>query len=195
MLRKILMIIFIISLSTQAQATEKNGKTYFALAGDYLMGTTGNLGAQAALGYQLFDSFALEAEAAYQNANVSDYPTINSDLTGFIYQDKDVNLFSFMINAVFTIDSGTMISPYFGLGAGITRNSNFDNQEKGLAYQAKAGINIDVSSEATLFLGYRYFSTYDQKHYIYYNGLTSSGSHLVDEISTSSVEIGYRYYF
>ena len=121
-----------------------------------------------ALGYRFGDVRA-EAEVSYTAANRNksggnevqkdDYDTLPS-----------LSILSFMANGWYEIDTGTMFSPFIGIGLGgfhgnfssgkskgAPDSSKFDFTGWGLAVQGGAGVAVEVTDGLSVQLGYRLF--------------------------------------
>lgn len=68
-----------------------------------------------------------------------------------------------MINAYYDVDLGMEdipVSPYIGIGAGLSMTNFIGASHYKPAYQAKAGVSYAVTPEIKLYAGYRYFGVY-----------------------------------
>ena len=80
---------------------------------------------------------------------------------------------SFMANGWYELDTGTPFSPFIGIGLGVANVSSSSGTHKdalddfeptefsgwGFAYQAGAGLGVEVADGFSIRLGYRLFGT------------------------------------
>lgn len=108
-----------------------------------------------------------------------------------ISSDATFSTQAVMINALydFTVDS---FSPYVGVGVGYARiGYEFENDEqndRGFAWQLRAGVNYAVSDKVTLDVGYRYLTTPEFER-------VDSDLALEAEASVHIVSVGARFGF
>jgi opacity protein-like surface antigen len=132
-----------------------------------------NIGATA--GYN-FDFFRLEGEMSYKQNEIS---KVSEQAYGIKYVNVDghVGAFAIMINGFFDLHNESPVTPYIGGGVGgaslsvsdtrgvdsnvgVLNNHIFrSDDEVVFAYQAGAGVEVDLTPHLSLDLGYRYFGT------------------------------------
>jgi opacity protein-like surface antigen len=119
-----------------------------------------------AFGYKM-DDIRVDIEALYSQLSkdtleTAPIPAIANNLTAF----------SGLVNVYYDVAIEDMpITPYIGIGVGAayiknplaTKVTNDKDSGFGFAYQAKAGVNYDVTPEIKLFAGARYFGSYGAK--------------------------------
>ena len=105
-------------------------------------------------------------------------------------------------NVYYDIDTGTEITPYIGVGGGVSnvsfkfketltpREYEVEDSVMALAFQAAAGIGYAVMEDLTLALGYRLTGTAEAKFSKYDTSKSKMGLTLVH-----NVELGIRYSF
>lgn len=107
-----------------------------------------------ALGYQGNSKNRFELELLYSqikkrnNTNV-----ICCDKVGILVNDDKIENMAFMINSYYQTTS----LPYFGAGIGFSKIKIFERDSVRPAYQLKAGINHNINSNMSMYLGYRHF--------------------------------------
>ena len=106
-------------------------------------------------------------------------------------------------NVYYDIDTGTEITPYIGVGGGVSNVSfkfketltpleyEVEDSVMALAFQAAAGIGYAVMEDLTLTLGYRLTGTTEAK-FSKYDMMTKSKMGLT---LVHNVELGLRYSF
>jgi OmpA-OmpF porin, OOP family len=175
--------ILLISQTSVAAAASSEG-TYFALEGGVnflqdsdlsitvpgpteiageLFYTTG-WAAGAAAGYECANGLALEAELAYRQNGLDGEEVMGTPLG----VDGTESSIAFMGNAKFNMDTGTLLTPFVGAGAGLAvlkvdaqpdGGGDFKDTDTQFAYQAMAGVSYAVSPHLHLALEYIYFAT------------------------------------
>lgn len=119
------------------------------------------IGLIGALGYDL-GVVRVEGEISYRSYDVD-----KVIIGGVRYsRDADVSNWSVMANGYYDLETRTSVTPYAGLGLGLTRAkrdiSGFDSESSTeLAYQLMLGAAFEVSSQAALTAGYRFFGYTD----------------------------------
>jgi opacity protein-like surface antigen len=155
-----------------------------ALAAPYLSGSIGmgmpgdliyadhtdRLGSSVAvdgtLGYN-FGSTRLEAAVGYQRHDLRDFA------------DEKMSILKGMANACYDFKAGSGITPYVMAGAGIA-DINFDHSSFGsesmtcFIWQAGAGIDIKISNNCSVDLGYRYSKPDRVRDHIFPTHVTGS---------------------
>lgn len=159
---------------------------------EYDLGAVGSLAA----GYATSFGLRAELEASYRWANKVD-------------GDKDPNAnwsgrartLAFMGNVLYDIDTGSPITPYIGVGAGIAqvkadaRNNltgaaaySFNDTDWVFAYQGIAGVSYSFTNNLAATLDYRYFDTVDPK-------FKGPNGRVEGEYASHSILLGLRYSF
>jgi len=115
-----------------------------------------------------FGRYRVEGELTYRKNDV-DQIEIESQSAGSIDADGDISTTSFMVNGYLDYENKTPITPYVGLGLGISIISfnditiagiDFvDDDAARLAAQLSAGLGYSVSDSLIIDLGYRYMIT------------------------------------
>lgn len=163
------------------------------------------LGVNAALGY-VIGPLRFEGEVSYRQSDI-DTLTVNSfTVSGLTFVgsatapvDGEATVIALMANSWFDFDTGTDFFPFIGGGIGIARvdgeiNSvgsvpvNLDDDDVVFAYQVGAGIGYEITDNAVISLGYRFFGTSDPE-------FSSGGFTDETEVMTHNVELGVRYRF
>jgi opacity protein-like surface antigen len=124
-----------------------------------------------ALGYQ-FGGIRAEAEFSYLSVNQNKIG--ETELKAEDYDAlPQLTAMSFMANGWYELDTGTPFSPFIGFGLGaanvtFTRETDKDAEDDfepmefsgwGFAYQAGAGLGVEVADGFSIRLGYRLFGT------------------------------------
>jgi opacity protein-like surface antigen len=127
--------------------------------------------ANGALGYQ-FGGIRAEAEFSYLSVNQNKIG--ETELKAEDYDAlPQLTAMSFMANGWYELDTGTPFSPFIGIGLGAVNVSfsaatpknapdEFEPTEStgwGFAYQAGAGLGVEVADGFSIRLGYRLFGT------------------------------------
>lgn len=128
-------------------------------AGQGVLETETGYAVGGAIGYEIYNGFAVEAEIAYR-ANEIDGGSIGA--TAFP-GGADIESLSFMGNVVYTAPEVYGFSPYLGGGAGTAGVSFSDNGERDyvFAYQGFAGVKRQLTETLSAGVEYRYFGTDD----------------------------------
>lgn len=120
-----------------------------------------------------FGMFRLEGEVSYKHGEVK---AITNEDTGFRFRGVEGSLgaLAVMANAFFDLHNNTPVTPYWGGGIGfavLNLSDTLGNDDVGrvlllpeddatvFAYQAGGGLEIAISPQLSLDLGYRYFGT------------------------------------
>ncbi|MFM7191813.1 MAG: outer membrane protein [Microcystaceae cyanobacterium] len=164
------------SYQNREQATEANassqGNTFFVFAP--------GISVNGAVGYRLED-FRVEAEYSFFNNGIDIASANGLRQAGFApaAASGDVNLYAYMVNFYYDIPlDNSRWKPYVGLGLGFYKSQingatasffnipslgvdipavNATSNNMPFAYQIRAGIGYEVSRNAEIYLGYRYF--------------------------------------
>ncbi len=198
-------------LSSAAANAGDSGKHYVSLTGEYIAsaradgaGVVNNVSIPGsidykngvaglvAIGYYISDNVRTEIEGGYRHLNGD---TLTFTVDGIKYtvsaSDKQVKAFSGMANIYYNFPTDGNLTPYIGVGAGLALE-----QEQGsnaFAYQTMAGLDYKVSSNSTVFAGYRYFGTTEFSNTYYVAGLgvvTEKAS-----VMAHAIDVGYRFSF
>lgn len=135
-----------------------------------------------------FGMLRVEGEVSYRGNDVD--RLVEEDGTSHSDSDAYVGVLALMLNAFIDIETGSMVTPYFGGGVGVANVSiedlpfYEDDDDSVLAYQLGAGLGFNVTRAFTIDLGYRYFDT---ERADFYKASMDYQSH--------SVAIGFRYTF
>lgn len=143
----------------------------------------------AAIGYRTPGGFRPELAI-----DISDHDIRSASIAGESGNvSGDVSAFRLMSNAWFDINTGTAVSPYFGVGIGLQNTDlklgNTKGDDSGFVYQIGAGIHYIVNPRTSVGLDYRYVVAQDPDF-----GLANR-SNLSGEYSASNIGLGIRYLF
>jgi len=126
------------------------------------------------IGYQFGKSYSTELEFAYKNG---DFDKVTGD-GGTSNLHGDITSKSFLINGIYFFDIRKFYSPYIGYGIGFsfqkaTQKGKGNGEDTTLAYQLKAGVEMEFNRNLSLLTGYKYFTT-DEVKFGFYNGKLTS---------------------
>ena len=116
-----------------------------------------------AAGYAWQNGLAIEGEFTYRQNGID-----QEALFGMLIPvDGFERSYALMANAYYRLDTGTIVTPYVGAGVGgalltIDADSvggNFSDDSIELAYQAMAGLAIEITPQLDAGLEYRFFGT------------------------------------
>ena len=124
-----------------------------------------------ALGYR-FGAVRVEGEGSYFSANLNKHPDLDIDQDDYETLPS-MSVLALMANGWFDVDTGTIFSPFIGIGLGGLQGTSssgvleiapddFEPVEHsgwGFAYQAGAGAAVEVTEGLSIRLGYRLFGT------------------------------------
>jgi len=132
------------------------------------------LGFNHSIGYQFGNSFSTELEFAYKNG---DFGKVTGE-GGTNSLQGDITSKSFLINGIYIFDIRKFYSPYIGYGIGFafqeaTQKAKGSGEDTTLAYQLKAGIEMEFNRNLSILTGYKYFTTNEAKFGFYNGELTS----------------------
>ncbi len=115
--------------------------------------------------------------------------------TGFLYngvKDSGITWFGavpVLANLVFRYENDSKFVPYIGAGAGgawtMVEGNSMNESTFVFAYQAKAGVAYEISPSMSVDVGYKFFSTAEQK----YTGLK------VTDVYCHFIGLGFTYKF
>jgi opacity protein-like surface antigen len=193
------------SISTQAAgkfyAVIGAGATLFPdpeVTDSTLPGVTGEIGTETgfnihgAIGYRISDAFRAEAEFTYRQNDIDQLTIAAFGLSASGAASGDVTSASGMINGYWDIPVSGMIKPYLGAGLGVSRvdaeltvaGVTGEGDDTVFAYQLMGGVQYDISSNAAVRVGYRFFATADPEF-----GTTES------EYTTHNIDAGVVFKF
>jgi len=143
---------------------------------------------------------SLEFEYSHLNPDVDKTALPYAD-PSFAITEGDVKLNNFMFNVIAKYPEGK-IHPYIGLGLGfsyidwsLSTSSpvhSISNDDTVFAWQMLAGVEIDLTKNFALDIGYRFFAT-ESGSDNYYDDYYDYDTHL--EYRTSMVTLGLKYKF
>ena len=143
------------------------------------------LGLNHSIGYQFGNSFSAELEFAYKNG---DFGKVTGD-GGTSSLHGEITSKSFLINGIYFFDIRKFYTPYMGYGIGFafqeaTQKGKGNSEATTLAYQLKAGVEMEFNKNLSLLTGYKYFTTNEAK-FGFYNG----------ELTSHTFEVGLKLQF
>lgn len=165
------------------------------------------LGANGALGYD-FGSFRADAEFTYLSSNfVFDvHKTNRRDERA--KADDTLTVLAGTANAWYDLDTGTVWSPYIGVGVGGAllqvklRTSQeqdppyFDGNGWGFVYKAGVGVAVEVLSGFSLVTGYQFFGTLETAVTDGKKETATTDDHTVSPtLMAHGVQVGMRFLF
>ncbi|MBV0899285.1 MAG: P44/Msp2 family outer membrane protein [Wolbachia endosymbiont of Fragariocoptes setiger] len=112
-----------------------------------------------ALGYQGNSKNRFELELLYSqikkrnNTKDNNYICLGKKENRISVNDAKIENTAFMINSYYQTTS----LPYFGAGIGFSKIKIFERDSVRPAYQLKAGVNHNINSNMSMYLGYRHF--------------------------------------
>ncbi len=210
MTRMFLMIFVLVSMAANAQAgqgwyvsgqggasflqdADLDDPTGILLALDTEVSFETGFNFAAATGYD-WGAWRAEAEIAYAKNDIDEFSILGLGVDG----GGDVSALSFMANGFYDFDLAPW-TVYIGGGAGIAKVSINDADVLGIpladdddtvfAYQVGAGAEYAFNPNASLVLGYRFFSTADPD----FNDVT--GIPFSSEYHRHDTRLGVRFYF
>jgi opacity protein-like surface antigen len=132
------------------------------------------------------NTFSLEGEALYLSSD------IEGDATSTFGADASVDMWGLMANAKYNFHITDMLAPYIGAGAGYA-NANYsiagdDEEDWGVAWQLLAGAVVNVTSNASFDIGYRYVELPEFSY-------TVTPVTLSAETNAQAVTAGFRFRF
>lgn len=144
-----------------------------------------------AAGFKFDFGLRVEGEFGYRS---NDVDKLRNNPPG----SGDVDIFSAMANVIYDIPTGTMITPYVGLGVGVAVvDGDFksgsatlaSDTDATLAAQGIAGVTFSVTPQLGIFADYRYFVTEGPTF------KTPGGNKVSVDINSHTLLIGLRYSF
>lgn len=138
------------------------------------------LGFNHSIGYRFKNSFTTELEFSYKDGQFDSTSGLNGDMTTK----------SFLVNGMYSFNIREFYAPYVGYGIGlgfheVTIHGKGDEGNTTLAYQFKAGVDMEYSKKLSLLLGYRYFTTNNPDFYGYFTA----------ESTSHGIEAGVKFHF
>lgn len=155
---------------------------------EYDVGAVGSL----AVGYATAFGVRAELEASYRWASKVDGDNDAANNWG-----GRARSLAFLGNVYYDIDTGTALTPYIGVGAGIaqvkaTGNDNagysFSDTDWTFAYQGIAGVSYSFTDNLAATLDYRYFDTVEPR-------FKGPFGRVEGEYASHSILLGLRYSF
>ncbi|NTU76501.1 MAG: outer membrane beta-barrel protein [Alphaproteobacteria bacterium] len=152
-------------------------------------------GVSASGGYGWGYGIRTELEAAYRHVGVD---KVTGDSSGPTNGGTLHNI-SFMGNALYDIDTGTIFTPYLGAGLGLSVvgadnirtvvGTTLDDTKAQFAYQGIAGVAAELDKNWSVTADYRYFRTLEPA---FKNEL---GDHVKTTNASHNIMVGLRYTF
>ena len=139
----------------------------------------GFLGGRVGVGYSIF-GFRPELSAGYRIATIKDK------------DDQSVTSMDLIASVYYDVDTGSEITPYIGVGGGISNVTVKQTTSKSvlaLSFQGAAGIGYALTEDLTLTLGYRLTGTMDADF------AEKDGGGMLKMALGHNVELGIRYSF
>ncbi|MCW2247521.1 outer membrane protein OmpA-like peptidoglycan-associated protein [Azospirillum fermentarium] len=170
------------------KTAQASGVTNPSVKLEYDVGAIGSLSA----GYATSFGIRAELEAGYRWGN-----KVNGDNDATSNWSGRARSLSFMGNVLYDIDTGTPITPYIGVGAGIAQvkatgddgaGYRFSDTDWVFAYQGIAGVSYSFTNNLAATLDYRYFDTVDPK-------FKGPLGRVEGEYASHSILLGLRYSF
>lgn len=209
-----LSVLFMCCLALSAEAAEKDQGLYLSIGAGYsLPGTQDdqygaswefNRGpaAKGALGYSFKASPGInlrtEFELSYRRYGGGSHKSVSGTVKDL---DGNISYLSGMINGLCDFKTGTGLTPFIGIGLGMSQvtwsdvkiegySSGLDDSDKVFSYQVMGGVGYALTDSLTLDLEYRYFHAQDV-------GIRDSAGTIgtLDTNTNHSFLIGLRYLF
>ncbi len=98
----------------------------------------------AGVGYAFQNGWRAEGELAYRNNEVDPF-------------DEDIEVWALMANLYYDFNRGGRFQPYVGAGVGYGRMDFFDLDDESWAWQAMAGVAVELTERLDLDIGVRHF--------------------------------------
>jgi opacity protein-like surface antigen len=136
----------------------------------------GFVGGRFGVGYSIF-GFRPELSVGYRMANIKDQ------------DDQSVTSIDVIASVYYDVDTGSDITPYIGIGGGMSNVTVKEGNTKtvwALAFQGAAGIGYALTEDLTLTLGYRLTGTMEA---------TFEDKSKLGMALGHNVELGIRYSF
>jgi outer membrane protein OmpA-like peptidoglycan-associated protein len=121
------------------------------------------------VGYIIGNGFRVELEGAYRHNSIDRLYGVSTD-------NGHISNITAMGNVLYDINTGTFVTPYLGVGVGMsyvqvranpaanaTPQVWFSDHDTVLAYQGIAGLSFQVTPEIALGVDYRFFGTMDPR--------------------------------
>lgn len=156
----------------------------------------------AAFGYKMGE-FSVDFEGLYsqlsQDTTVGNYTALAASGTK-VDVDKELAAISGLVNVYYDIAmEDAPVTPYVGVGVGAayinnplaTKVGNDKDYGFGFAYQAKVGVNYEMSPEIKFYAGGRYFGSYGAK----FDKASANDGALKVLYSTIGAEAGVSFHF
>lgn len=137
-------------------------------------------GVGIATGYDFANGLRTEGELLH----------LKNDVEGS--SDGDVSSIGGFANVIYDFNRGGAFQPFLGAGVGLAQvdldNGAFDDDDSGLAYQAKAGVAYKINDRLSAELAYRYVVVTDLE-------FGSGASGIDGDYDSQLVTVGLRYKF
>lgn len=169
------------------------------------------IGVYTALGHESASGWRKEIEFNYRQNDLRHIPGDGLAFTGWNENtiDGDIQSIAFMFNIIKNFQSDSFVTPYVGIGAGMSRlkadYSGADPSFSGgfgsievhdksweFAYQGIAGLAFELAEGLALDLSYRYFETLDPD---FSGTLAGAATSFHQEYNSHSVFAGLRWNF
>jgi opacity protein-like surface antigen len=127
----------------------------------------------AVVGYKLetpeYSAFRVEGEFGYRSSDVDTTVITKSKVEPGKYENDSVQNISLMFNVFYDLgDPSDVVIPYIGAGVGVANTdltlAGVQGDNTGVAYQAIAGVSLNLRGQMLLDISYRYFGTQDAKY-------------------------------
>jgi OOP family OmpA-OmpF porin len=145
-------------------------------------------------GYVFDSGFMIDGEVYHSRSNVT-------AISGSTFHNGDLDNTDLFANLIYDIHTGTMFSPYIGLGAGVafvgadnigplTGGKYINDSTEEFAYQGIAGVAAQLDRNWTLSIDYRYVATADNPKL----AITTGGTASTNNASHNAI-VGLTYHF
>ncbi len=120
-------------------------------------GISGSIGYRPNMDIAVFNNMRFEIEAAYRANDVDNITGVAFASTG------EAKSMAYMINAIYDVETGSQLVPYFGAGIGYSNIEFRDDDDMVFSYQFLAGVGYEpeLIPNTIWSIGYRYFGTQD----------------------------------
>jgi opacity protein-like surface antigen len=148
------------------------------------------------IGYRVSETLRLEGELAFRRNDGQSLAFNGNDQS---FAGSGAESYSFLANAYYDFPNSSAITPYVGVGAGISfidndflyRAVDFDDNDTSFVYQGIAGLSTPLTPRIDVFLDARYIDATDVK---FERVSPADGGVLLDsEYENFTVSVGYRF--
>ena len=149
-------------------------------------------GALGTVGYKFGNGFREELELSYRGTGVD-------NVSGTTSYGGSEHVYSLMANTLYDIDTGTIVTPYLGVGAGVAKvdydnvrtigGNTLNDSDVGLALQGIAGVSVPLAESLSFFTQYQY------QNVINLETATNSGAGAKSQYGSSLITAGLRWEF